>query len=184
MSVSGVYQIDTQKSMGGEYWTNRYHCVAGSLDDALQIGLELSAKEAAQSLSQVSFVSVRASTPQKGDDVYLVEQVNYNGGITAGGTSMPLFVVARLTFTKGPGRPDVKYFKGMLNTDATADAFTLKGNVVTGLQDGIAAALLATEGLSSADGDPYTNIKVDKRIGMRQLRRGSKKRDEPVIPVE
>lgn len=182
--VSGVYNIDVQKRLGTEYWTNRYHCVALTLEEALQIGLELSAKEAVVTVSEVSFVSVRASTPQPNDGVYLVEQTNYSGGVVTPTHALPLFVVVRVTFTKGPGAPDVKYYKGMANPDALADAFNYKQATVNALQIDLAAALLATEGLSSQAGLPYTNIKVDQRVGMRQLRRGSKKRDEPVIPIQ
>jgi len=184
MSFSGVYQIDIQKVLGSEYWTNRYHVTAGSFTEALAAGEEIAQAERAQTLSSVTFVSLRASVPGPENDSYQVQPLGYSGGIGGGSISMPLFVVVRVTFSKGPGRPDVKYLKAMANNDSLQDPFNYKDSVVTGINNGYVALVFAVEGLCDAGGNSYVSASVDKRVGMRQLRRGSKKRDEPIIPVD
>lgn len=184
MSALGIFQIDIQKQLGGEYWTNRYHVEVATLEGALAIGQQVAEEERQSTISTVTFVSVRASVPGAENDDYIVQPLGYNGGTVTADPGLPLFVVARVIFSKGPGRPDVKYYKAMANIGAIADPFTWNQNFVTGLNTALCAELLEITPLVSADGTAYTSIQLDRRIGMRQLRRGSKKKETPIIPVE
>lgn len=184
MSVTGIYQIDTQKQMGGEYWTNRYFVEAGGFAAAIAAAEEIATLESSKSLSTVKFVSARASVPGSENDDYEVITLGFNGGVVSSDPSLPLFCVARMIFSKGPGRPDVKYFKAMVNVGGLQDPFTIKQTTVADLNATLGVGLLGVEGLCSAEGTPYTRAAVDARIGMRQLRRGSKRKEQPIIPVD
>lgn len=184
MSVGGVYQCDIQKVLAGQYWTNRYHVIGANFEEATQVGQAIAAIERAETISSIFFTSLRISTPQAGDDAYQVTPLSYYGSVVAAGNPLPLFVVVRVVFSKGPGRPDVKYYKGMANKDALNDAFTYTQNLVAGLTEHLATPLQNIAGLSDALGQAYNLISIDGRIGMRQLRRGSKKKLQPIIPEE
>lgn len=92
---------------------------------------------------------------------------------------MPLFAVLRVDLTVVGSRPSRKYLRGVLAENNTDGPYNLVASAVTSFTNLYAAPLAGVAGLVDVDGEEITGAVVYPKVGMRQLRRGSKKK---VIP--
>jgi hypothetical protein len=178
---TGHWAIDVEKELLGEYWTNRYIVVAPDLAGATAAGLSIATMERAFHKTPVLFTKMRASDGQTGTDIYSVQNLNYFGQQAANGEHLALFNVMRVDFNvSGGGRPSRKYYRCPIGEGEQAS-----GKFLIEFLNGIAPSIQALVDFTpyvDVDGQPIVSGSVYPNVGMRQLRRGSKRATPPPNP--
>lgn len=175
------FRVTVEKFLSsvGEYWTNVYYIEAPGGDvSAVDIQGIVNAERDVL-LAQATITKARVDDNVPNTDNYVT--VNYNvQGNRAGAptdTILPLYVVGRVDINAIAGRPSRKYLRCVLQeSDTSMTAIT--GPSLTALQ-AYATAITAVPGLVDIDGQTFTSATVFPAPGMRQLRRGSKKKLTP-----
>lgn len=173
------FQIDIEKIVGGETWTNVYHCEAASIASAITLAGQIKDAERPVHQTAVTFVGSRVREVGSGHVgvITLFAQAGTRG--PGSGQLLPLFNVSRVDFGNGTNRPARKYLRGvLLNTDVVAGFQTLAA-VVT-LLNTYADTLLALSGLVDPQGRTLSGRTTFTTIAMHQLRRGN--RAKSVLP--
>jgi hypothetical protein len=177
-----VWKIDIEKSFQGETWTNVYYVEADTLQDAADIGDAIVPIEESITSAGVLFTKYRTSDLVPNTDNFITSVINEFGDRAIDTvTLMPLFVVARCDLSVGVGRPGRKYLRGVLyEQDVRFGA--IETTAVTLINDNYTVPLAEVTGLCLEDGTPVLEVTLNPVPGMRQLRRGSKRKATPVIP--
>ncbi len=180
-----TYQIDVEKLYNNEYWTNVYYVGPNllSLDDAVQAADSIVAFERAIHFDVVTFTKYRASTIVPGDIEYRTIILNVPGNrVSTGNTFLPLFNVVRCDLTdEGFKRPERKYYRLPVAEADQADG-VLGFNVGTLIDDAWTTQIQGNSvPLVGPNGEAIIDLSVFPNVGMRQLRRGSRRRTTPVI---
>lgn len=177
-----VAQIDIQKVMGNEYWTNRYLTdLAVGTAEAEALATLIAEAEQDFLYNVVTIDKIRIATLTPGDDVFQVWNPALVGTRTfSAGTLLPLFNVVRIDFGAGLGRPSRKYFRGAL-AEVDVDGNVLTNTFRTGPAAAYATAIADAPNIVDPQGSELIGFSVSIPIGMRQLRRGSRRRSEPVL---
>lgn len=174
-----IYRVTVEKFMAqvGEYWTNVYHWN----DQSGGAGIPMNALvDAERPLYPNTVLITKVS-----QDVVEVDSnyaspliVNLQGTAAIGNNDlMPLFVCGRVDLMYEASRPGRKYYRAALHEqDTTVSA--IQGPTLTRLQTCL-TALLAIPGLCDEDGDALIGGAVFQSPAMRQLRRGSRKKNTP-----
>lgn len=175
-----LWQIDIEKVLNGEYWTNRY--IVDDVGAATPITLAgfLIAGERSFHEDVVEFTKARVATFPVSNGAYTILPINLFGQLTTANNRMPLFNVFRVDLQLGVGRPSRKYYRCPVMEDDQIDGNVTSaklGTLTTLVQDMIndCAGQLVDPG-----GDVITTASVAGAVGMRQLRRGSKR--TPILP--
>lgn len=174
------YQVDIEKAVGAEFWTNRYLIEAADLDEASTLTGFLVTGERSFHQNTVEFTKARVMTWPESDGEFKIITLNDFGELAVTGGSLPLFNVFRVDLQVASGRPSRKYYRTpvMENDQIDGNVMTAKLASLTPL---INAMITDMEGaLVDPQGSSITSCAVAGRVGMRQLRRGSKK--TPIIP--
>jgi hypothetical protein len=184
MSAAPPYwQVDIQKRLGTEYWTNVYHVASSSLASAQAFAQSLVTEvEVPLHTADVLFVSFSVR-PFPGPSEGTITPLNVVGGQPAG-DYLPLWNVARVDFPAPTGRPSRKFYRLPIK-EGEQGSGVLTPAIVTAYQ-GILNnyfASPASAGLIDVDGQLLVSGTLKAAVGMRQLRRGSKRRLLPVIPL-
>jgi hypothetical protein len=176
-----LWQIDVQKSYGTEYWTNVYHVDRADLAAARDSGDDIVAAERAVHTGDIAFVSMRISPFPIGTGEGTVFPLSL-AGQAAAATFLPLFNVARYDMAVGVGRPSRKYLKlPVAEADQENGAWTGPARVRLNVE--YSQRIVLVPGLCDVDGQPILTCALNPNVGMRQLRRGSKRKLLPVIPL-
>jgi hypothetical protein len=176
--------VDIEKNFEGEYWTNRYIVAGATLADASGVAGQIVGIERAVHLTPVLFTRARISDGIPESDVYQIDQVNLFGlSALSGGQLLPLFNVTRVDFsTIGGGRPSRKYLRGCLLAGHLVNGQPAPA-YVTQIQTGYANPMLALTAFHDVDGQSFGFSSVYPKVGMRQLRRGSKRKAPTADPA-
>jgi len=183
MSVAPpLWQVDIQKRLGTEYWTNIYHCGRSNLAAAQAFADTIVVMERQLHMTDVVFVSYRVS-PFPGPSEGTVTPLGVFG-LQTQADYLPLFNVLRVDFPVTSGRPSRKYYR-MPMAEANQVNGALTPAALTGFQAIVEPFITDpnASGWCDIDGQLITGIRIAPNVGMRQLRRGSKRRLQPVIPV-
>lgn len=177
-----VAQIDIQKVLGNEYWTNRYLTdLAVGSQEAEDLALGLANAEKPLYFSDIRIDKIRIATITAGDNVYQAWNPNIVGSRTGTATDrLPLFNVVRVDFGAGLGRPSRKYLRGIL-TEIDVNGSTIVSSIVSGMLTTYAAAVFGAAGVVDPQGSDLDGASVFATVAMRQLRRGSRRRGESVL---
>lgn len=177
-----IYQIDTQKQLGTEYWTNVWHVLAEGVAGARISAEVIMDAELANSHADVKGVSYRVALyPLAGGQGTIVPFTQVGGQVAY--DYLPLFNVVRIDWSTGEGRPSRKYMKFPTGTSWVTNG-NLDASMVLAFQNNIANYLLAeVPELCNIHGENLTIAQVFTPVAMRQLRRGSKRKLGPVIPT-
>lgn len=175
-----LFQIDVQKAVPGEYWTNVYHTEAADLAAAVAVANIVIDAERTIHQTNVQFDKYKVSAFPESGGVFV------SGALTGPGeapsvSNVPLFVVARVEFTCEMGRPGIKMYKGCLTEDDITGTGTIIEATRTFYGTWVDDLVTAAPGLCKPNGQNFIGGNLRAQVGMRQLRRGSKKRDTPVI---
>lgn len=174
-----LFQLDIEKSYQGEFWTNRYILEATDVNATLGTANIIVDAEQDVHNNIINFTKYRVSDIVKGTDNYVIVPINSVGGRVSVGSILPLFNVARVDFGVGIGRPSRKYLR-IGFTEADIDGSVIVPALVTALQN-YGALLVSLAQFVDVDAQPITSSAVVGTLQMRQLRRGSRRRTQPVI---
>jgi hypothetical protein len=175
-----VFQIDLQYVYQTEYWTNKFYVNVGNYGEA-----ESASQDIVDILKGAVQNSVTIEKARIRDLPFVANayvEVIYNTVGTGGSTEpAPLFNVVRWDWSKGLGRAIHQYFRGGVtpsnigaNQQFTSAAQTFNQSIVAALLD-------MTAPLCDHTGATYQSGQANPRVGMHQLRRGSKRVHTPVI---
>lgn len=174
-------QVFYQRGATGK-WSNVWHASAADIP-TVQTAFTSQAVPDLLPLLDSSCTLLRYLVSDLDGDLFVSTEINSNGTSTASGDLLPLFnSVKALLNDGGLGRPDIKYFKGLVtesiqtNGDlnpATQSAFDV---LVTTLLDDMAGAGVP---LCSAEGNEYVSASIQTAVQMRQMHR---KRRRTVAP--
>ncbi len=172
----GLWVADIEKMLQGEYWTNRYIIRAADMAAATVIAGTIQGLEKTISQGDVLFTRYRVSDGQPNTDVYQITQVNNFGDrIDPPGTMLALFNVVRCDFTTaGGGRPSRKYLRGIL-TEGQVEFNTITPAMVGLVATNYVNPLVGLSGFVDVDDQEINAGSVYPFVGMRQLRRASKR---------
>lgn len=176
------YIIDIQKKLTGLYWTNTYIVEAGTIENAREQAWDIVRAEQAIHSARITFDKFRVSTLAKGDDTYVTVPLDQNGQYAADQVPMPPFCTLNVIFATGANRPARKYYRTLARTGDVVEDFKWRPNYIQ-LVTRVLGDLLGNQQIALYDrgGDPVQDFVVQDAIGMHQLRRGSKRRERPVI---
>lgn len=176
-----VWQLDIQKKLGTEYWTNVYHANVANQGSMQTLANIIAGIEQDVTLDIVEFTSFRIrpyGVPGAEGTVYPLGYFGQNPS----GVYLPLFNTVNVVFAAQTGRPSRKYLRIPVVEEANNNG-VLAPTYLSSFQLNYADPLAAIPELCDVDGQTFTQVRVLPTIGMRQLRRGSKRRLLPVIPV-
>lgn len=172
-----LYQIDIEKLLGTESWTNVYHVDAAN-DAAANTALNsIVAAERPAHGTTCTFTVGRlrlAGTGHSGQVVTL----NVLGTKTVSGVALPLFNCALVDFANGTSRPCRKYLRGPWGTGEMLTGFVWSSGTLTILANYV-TAILAIAAMRDPKGRTLSAGAPKTPIGMHQLRRGNRRK--PVI---
>lgn len=177
-----LYQVDVQKKLGTEYWTNVYHVEVAGLGEALTQGGLIASFERAIHLDIVQFTSMRVRPYPSTGDTGTVAALGYYGNNTGQGPYMPLFNTLNVILAVPVGRPSRKYLRLPI-PEASQENGSFLQPFIDDWTEQYCNELSALGTLRDVDGQTIGDISCVLAVGMRQLRRGSRRRLEPVIPV-
>jgi hypothetical protein len=178
-----VYQVTIQKQEGSEFWVNGYHVNEANMSVAALAGAEIVEAEKSLHLNYVNFVSMRISVPgPEQPNVYRIVPLSGVGGRAATG-ALPLTICARVLMLHGDGRPDAKFLRGVCNPSDIGSTRTWSSAFTTTVNNTYIAGLNGVEGLVRRDAESYQGFQLVPLISNHQLRRGSKRKLTPVIPI-
>lgn len=178
-----LYQIDIQKAVSAFYWTNRYFVDATSFPDAIVEGEKLAQIEKNVHVTYVDFVSVRASKPGKEKpSQFLTATLGFQGVRGADGI-VPLTTCVRPELYRGFSRPDVRYLRGVVREGDQANIRSFSDLFITYITDNYVNPVIALPSSRSHAGLVYVSGRCNPNVANHQMRRGSKKKTTPVIPV-
>lgn len=175
------FVVDIEKSFGGEYFTNVYHCNVADRGLAEGFALDVAQREAAITRANVAFIKARVRPDSGPGAAGSIVGLGFNGGLTAGSNNLPLFNVVRVDFTTAEGRPSRKYLRLPLLENEPAGNGGIVATRRTQIVTAYAQPMLNDGRFCDPQSQPFTGAIVMAAIGMRQLRRGAKAK-QPVIP--
>lgn len=173
-------RLTTQFGYQGEYWTNVYW-----LNGATPAAVETPAAQIKDIVlshldSRVTFVNYRIDDAVQDTDVYATYVVNALGGRSNGSNQLlPLYATLVVDMTVNFGRPSRKYFRGILTEGDVGNIGAIEAAVLSAFNTTLAAPLAAIAELVDVDGQDISAGICKPMAGIRQLRRGSKKKITP-----
>lgn len=178
--MAANWSLDIEKVIGTEYWTNRYMLSNPSLESAILTAAAIVDAERAVHAAGVTFTRYRISDVDPTTDNFVIVPLG-TAGLRIITTSLPLFNVARVDFPAGTGRPSRKYLRLPI-AEEDQDNGTFTSTFVSLINQNYGVVLGDIDEFVDVDGEPLGTGICQPKVGMRQLRRGSKKRNQPVIP--
>lgn len=174
-----AWEIAIEKQLGSEYWINVYHADVASQAEARAVGDEIVGVERGVTMQQVGFTKMRVRQVSELAAPGTVYPIGLPGAM-ADSIYLPLFVVARIDIAVPVGRPDRKFLKSPMPASLVANG-NLTGPAIALYNANYCTPLLAIEGISDRSGQEYLSAAVSPAAGMRQLRRGTRKKSTPII---
>lgn len=174
-----LFNVDVQKQQGNEFWSNVYHVDAADVTEALTRGQAIANIEKAVHGSDVNITAVRAR--RAGLIGAETAFAALNIACTYAASTMPLAVCARVVFGNGTSRPGIKYLRTAVNPTEVSQRTTIIPARLTTLQTNYCDPLLALPYLRDSKNRVVLTVKPAPNIANHQLRRGSKRKLQPVI---
>jgi hypothetical protein len=175
-----VYKLDYQFVVGTEYWTNKWYVIATDRVDAVTAANAIATIMAGFVLQPVVLDKVRITPEPFLKNVYQDIALSLTGTAGAGPVA-PLFNCARLRSSGNYGRQTNHYMRGTVQLDSIAADQRFNAGAITFFNGKCAQLMDLNWPLCDKNGYVYVYLNVSPIVGMRQLRRGSKRRVRPVI---
>lgn len=178
-----LFKIDIEKEFSNEFWTNVYYATSVDLGAAHLVAQGILQAERQFHKDVVLFTRYRTSTVLQGDFQYITSIANLNGLVGSSSPRIPLWNVVRADMGDGGfKRPERKYYRLPLTEDEQ-DNGVLTNGVFTLVQQSLVNLLGDFAGeWCGPNSEPIVSVAVYPNVAMRQLRRGSRRRQTPVIP--
>lgn len=172
-----LFQIDTEKRLGSEFWTNRYIVRAENLAATFSVAAAIVAIERQFHASAVTFTRYRTASTAVGDGIFSIQPVNQNGQRDPLTTLLPLFNTLRIDMSATTGRPSRKFYRGVLTeADINGDAVTQDFMVDVGELANLFPVDPGDAGIVDPQDQLLTAVTQYPFVQMRQLRRSRRKR--------
>lgn len=167
-----LFQIDVEKLIGTETWTNVYHCDVADTAAAIVVAGQIKDLERPVHAVAVTFVGARVRLAGPGH-VGTIVLYNQAGTKVITGQLLPLFNCARIDFGNLTKRPARKYLRGGVESSGLPAGFVHQAAFLTALTT-YADGILAIASIRDSANRPLTSRAVISFIGMHQLRRGNR----------
>lgn len=175
--MATIWKIDIEKNMAGEYWTNVYHALVTDTSAAQSVANAIVAVERACHGTQVNFDKYRVQNTNPLGQQGTITNINLQGLVTKTGP-LPLFCVARVDISVAVGRPSRKYLRlPIVPSEISSGVFT--SAFLTSLGTQYLTPIVGVANICDESGQSFLNAVCAAALGMRQLRRGSKRRVLP-----
>lgn len=178
--MAAMFSLDIEKQFGSETWTNRYILSNPTIDNALFTAQAILDVEMAVHTEDVTFTRYRVADLDPNTDVFVIVPVLDQGAIAKTSDYLPLFNVLRVDFPAGLGRPSRKYYRLPIQEHQQAGG-VWDSNAILTYNQAIGVALGDIDEYVDVDGEPLGTGVCFPNVAMRQLRRGSKRRQTPVL---
>jgi len=175
-----IYQIDVQAQLAGEYFSNVWHVNATDYVQALGWADAIAEITASQSHSSVVVDKARVALYPLAGGQGTVRSYALQGG-QGDYDYLPLFNIVRVDWQPALGRPSRKYMRFPVNEGIQIKGIMSPGQVAAYQTGFVLAIQVQVPGLCDIQGRPFVDGVVFAQVGMRQLRRGSKRRLQPII---
>lgn len=179
-SFAGLYTVDVQKAFGSESWTNVYHVDAIDLPTALAHGVAIANIEKTILWNGVAITAVRARPTGVKGAPSAFSAVNIVGTRSIL-LPTPLQVCVRVDFDNSTSRPGRKYLHCASDGQDCNGILTWKSSLNTSVDANYSGPLMALGYLRDARGRTLQGIKMAAAISYHQMRRGSRRKAQPVI---
>ena len=174
-----VFKLDIEKETSGEYWTNRYFIEAPDFAGTTAVSQAVLDIERSIHVTGINFLKVRVSDTSLNLGQFVTTSINLPGLRSGIVQPLPLFNTLRVDFSPGFTRPSRKYYRGVLGEeDISFD--TINSASVSAL--GVLVTAFNSIPLVTETGVGLGTPTVFQKVQMRQLRRGSRRRQTPIIP--
>jgi len=178
--MAAMWSLDIEKQLGAETWTNRYILSNPSIESALLTAAAIWPIEQTVHLSVVTFTRYRISDLDPSTDLFVIVPIGEVGGVVTTEQYLPLFNVARIDFPAGTGRPSRKYLRLPI-LESVQENGVLSSAFIASMNTNYGSPLGDIDEFVDVDGEPLGDGICQVNVGMRQLRRGSKRRATPVL---
>lgn len=181
-----TFQVTIQKTDGHEFWTNDYFLDSSDLGLAHNTATTVIAP-AEQGIHNnlITINKARTSTVAPADFTFLTTDLDLVGTYGDDANPLPLFNVVRVDIAVGLGRPGRKFYRLGWGVNRTTPLYRWMATEASNVTTAVEAMRLACDGagtpITNKRGDLWVNAVAFPLIGMRQLRKGSKRKEEPVI---
>jgi len=181
-----TFKIDVQKTDGLFFWSNRYFVDSPDLGLAHSTAVEVIAEvESHIHNDRVTIDKVRTSTITPGDNIFLSTVLNLACDFADDAIPLPLFNVVRVDLTVGLGRPGRKFYRLNWGANRVVAGFKWDATSISSVTAAIDTMRVNADGAGTPiideGGELWTDATGFQPIGMRQLRRGSRRPTEPII---
>ena len=174
-----IYQVAIEKQLGTEFWVNDWYVDAPSVASAHAMGDEIMDFEQDLSLNVVQFVRMRVRPAGTLGNSGTIFPVTGTGSRPAG-PYLPLFNTLNLIMSVPVGRPSRKYLRlPLLSADVGNGVLT--NSAMTYFQTQLSGHLPQMPDVCDESGQQITHIGIVATVGMRQLRRGSRRKTLPIF---
>lgn len=175
-----LFSLDIEKSFNGEFWTNRYILELDDVTAGSTVVNQIIEAEQDVHGGAILFTKARLSDMTPDTDNYVVFIINTYGHLAVSSEYLPLWNVIRCDFQVDTGRPSRKYLRCPVY-ESNQVAGVLTSDTITFMQENYVDVLVAIPEFVDVDGQPIVDGFVYPNVGMRQLRRGSKRRTTPIL---
>lgn len=177
--VTAPFEATIEKSLYGEFWVNRYYFDAPDLQSASLLAEQVYNAERTIHRQLVVFTKLSVRSTVLNDYVYQSIPLNTNGlNANPSGHMMPLFVVARVDLSVAGSKPSRKYLRGVLSED-DVNAMDVSSAMVTFINTNYVNPIAGISGFVDPQKADIYGGACSPKTGIRQLRRGSKKKNTP-----
>lgn len=178
LSTPQTYQIVIQKFLNGEYWVNDYHVQAASPSEAHTRGLAIVAIERSVHKVITAFVNMRVRNAAGGGQgtVYPLGLFGQAGV----DDYFPLYCTVRVDMSPEFGRVGRKYLRLPLEEGGATNG-TLTASTINFINQSYATPLANLAYVCKPNGQDFVAASAVPGLQMRQLRRGTRRRTQPII---
>lgn len=175
-----VYQFDFQFHYETEYWTNKFYAICTDIADAQEFVNAVATFTPPSYPPSVTLDKARITPLPFVKNVFADITLNKPGTAPAFSPA-PLFNVVRFDFSRQFGRAVHHYMRACFPASAMGpnQQFTAEYQGYNNLFAGHFAD--GPQIVCDKNGNAYENFSAAPSVGMRQLRRGSKRKAKPVI---
>lgn len=178
-----VFRVQAHYSKdGSSKWSNVWHVSASDISTAAVAFESIGVPDLLPLLNNACQLDSLLTSDLDGAE-FITTPINAAGTSGASGDLLPLFNSVKVLFTDGSlGRPDYKFFKGLLTEGGQVDG-VIDGTTL-GVIGGLVSALITDmdsdgEPLVSVDNDQYTSATVQPAVQMRQMHRRRRRTPTP-----
>lgn len=176
-TITAAFECIIEKAYQGEYFTNRYYLQGEDLASLVSPAFQIVTAERAITDNRIAFTKYSIRTTVDLDYNFITVPLNVFGTMDNGGSDLlPLFNVVKVDLQAVTGRPSRKYMRGVLAENAVTN-MRLNQGLVDAVQTNYATVLAGLDALVDPQGTNLIAGTVDPAVRMRQLRRGSKKKN-------